>query len=163
MIVAMRRVRPSSASRGCRFHGVEPHVLRASKALSQSSAAANFQGAVRNHKLTGDDTEIEVLSVWFPAGGRTNCHTHAVDQLLLVTEGEIAIGIGADRKLLRVGEMIVIPSGVWHWHGATPHLDACHLSIKAPSAGDWGEPPPADRAEFEAYDDWDLWVQAVSD
>jgi quercetin dioxygenase-like cupin family protein len=138
-----------------------PSVLRATKALSQPSSAANFQGAVRNHKLTGDESGIEALSVWFPAGGRTNCHTHAVDQLLLVTEGEIAVGIGAERKLLRVGEMIVIPADVWHWHGATPYVDASHLSIKAPSASDWGEPPTADRVEFDAYGDWELWIQGV--
>ena len=138
-------------------------ALRATRALSQPSPAANFQGAVRNQKLTGGESGIEVLSVWFPARGRTNCHTHAVDQLLLVTEGEIAVGIGAERKLLRVGEMIVIPAGVWHWHGATPHLDACHLSIKQPSASDWGEPPALDRAEFDAYGDWESWVRGVSE
>lgn len=141
---------------------MDASILRASKALSRPSPAENFQGAVRNHRLTGDGTEIEVISVWFPAGGRTNCHTHAVDQLLLVTEGEIAVGIGAERKLLRVGEMIVIPAGVWHWHGASPHLDACHLSIKAPSDSDWGEPPEADRAAFDAYGDWEHWLEGVS-
>ena len=141
---------------------MDPQVLRATRALSQPSPAVNFQGAVRNHRLTGDGTEIEVLSVWFPAGGRTNCHTHAVAQLLLVTEGEIAVGIGTERRLLRVGEMIVSPAGVWHWHGATPYLDACHLSIKPPSASDWGEPPAADRVEFDAYGDWELWVQGLS-
>jgi quercetin dioxygenase-like cupin family protein len=140
-----------------------PSVLRATKALAQPSPAANFQGLVRNHKLTDQESGIEVLSVWFPAGGRTNCHTHAVDQLLLVTEGEIAVGIGTERKLLRVGEMIVIPADVWHWHGATPHRDACHLSIKAPSASDWGEPPAADRVEFDAYSDWERWVEGVSE
>ncbi len=139
-----------------------PSILRPTKALSRPSLAANFQGSVRNHNVTGGETEIEVLSVWFPAGGRTNCHTHAADQLLLVTEGEIAVGVGAERKLLRVGEMIVIPAGIWHWHGATPHLDACHLSIKAPSESDWGEPPAADRAAFDAYGDWELWVQGIS-
>lgn len=138
-------------------------VLRATKTLSQPSPAANFQGAVRNQRLTGDDTELEVLSVWFPAGGRTNCHTHAADQLLVVTEGEIAVGIGAERKLLGVGEMIVIPAAVWHWHGATPSLDGCHLSIKAPSASDWGEPPEADRLAFDVYGDWELWLQGVSE
>lgn len=137
-------------------------ILRATKALSRPSPAANFQGSVRNHNVTEGETEIEVLSVWFPAGGRTNCHTHAVDQVLLVTEGEIAIGIGADRKLLRVDEMIVIPAGLWHWHGATPFLDACHLSIKVRSESDWGEPPAADRAAFDAYADWELWLQGVS-
>ena len=136
-------------------------ILRSSKALSRPSAAAHFQGAVRNHDITGGDTAIEVLSVWFPAGGRTNCHTHAVDQLLVVTEGEIAVGIGTERRLLGLGEMIVIQAGVWHWHGATPHSDASHLSIKQPSVSDWGEPPAADRAEFDAYEDWEAWVLGI--
>ncbi len=136
--------------------------LRPSRALSRPSPAENFQGAVRNHAVTGAETEIEVLSVWFPAGGRTNCHTHAVDQLLVVTEGEIAVGVGSLRRLLVPGEMIVIPAGVWHWHGATPLRDACHLSIKPHSASDWGTAPPEDQAEFAAYDDWDRWVQGVT-
>ena len=137
-------------------------ILRASKALSRPSPAANFQGAVRNHNLTGEETGIDVLSVWFPAGGRTNCHTHAVDQLLVATEGEIAVGVGSVRKVLCPGEMIVIPADMWHWHGATPFRDGCHLAIKAPSTSEWGEPPTLERAEFDAYDDWDLWVQAIS-
>jgi len=137
------------------------NILRASKALSQPSPSENFQGAVRNQRLTAGETELEVLSVWFPAGGRTNCHTHAADQLLLVTEGEIAVGIGTLRKILHPGEMIVVPASVWHWHGATPQREACHLSIKAPSASDWGEPPAQDRAEFAAYDDWELWTEGI--
>ncbi len=135
--------------------------LRPSRALSRPSPAENFQGDVRNHNVTGGETEIEVLSVWFPAGGRTNCHTHEVDQLLVVTEGEIAVGVGPLRRLLSPGEMVVIPASVWHWHGATPYGEACHLSIKPPSASDWGTPPAEDQVEFAAYDDWDLWVQGL--
>ena len=35
-------------------------ILRATKALSRPSPAANFQGSVRNHDVTGGETEIEV-------------------------------------------------------------------------------------------------------
>lgn len=137
-------------------------ILRAWKARSQPSPPDHFEGPVRNHNITAGQTDVEVLSVWFPAGGRTNCHTHPTDQLLIVTEGEIAVGIGSSRYLLRAGEMIVIPRDVWHWHGAAPHRDGCHLSIKPHAPGDWGEPPAADQAEFDAYDDWDLWLQGLN-
>ncbi|MSO96398.1 MAG: cupin domain-containing protein [Thermoleophilia bacterium] len=135
--------------------------LRALRARSLASPAANFQGAVRNHHVTEGKTELEVLSVWFPAGGRTNSHAHTADQVLVVTEGEIAVGIGTDRYLLRPGEMIVIPPNVWHWHGATPHSDGCHLSIKLTTPTDWGAPPAGDQVEFDAYDDWASWLQGA--
>ena len=135
--------------------------LRAEKARSKPSPAEQFVGAVRNHNITQDQTDKQVLSVWFPAGGRTTPHTHPDDQLLIVTEGEIAVGIGTRRLLLKPGEMVVIPANVWHWHGATPHLAGCHLSIKQHAPGDWGTPPPEDQAEFAAYDDWESWLAGV--
>ena len=136
-------------------------ALRAEKARSKPSAADQFQGAVRNHDVTDGQTDVQVLSVWFPAGGRTNPHTHPHDQLLVVTEGEIAVGIGKRRLLLQPGEMVVIPKDVWHWHGATPHRDGCHLSIKPHAAGEWGRAPAGDQAEWDAYGDWDSWLSGV--
>ena len=136
-------------------------ILRAEKARSRPSAADQFQGAVRNHNITADQTKLQVLSVWFPAGSRTNPHTHPDDQLLIVTEGEIAIAIGRQRFLLQPGELMVIPKDVWHWHGATPYQDGCHLSIKQHAPGEWGTPPPEDQAEFEAYGDWGTWLEGV--
>ena len=136
-------------------------VLRAEKARSKPSPARDFVGGVRNHNITEDKTDVQLLSVWFPAGGRTNPHTHPNDQLLIATEGEIAVGIGRRRLLLAPGEMVVIPKDVWHWHGATPLGDGCHLSVKPHGPGEWGVPPPEEQAEFDAYADWDAWLAGV--
>ncbi len=64
--------------------------------------------------------------------------------------------------LLGAGEMTVIPATVWHWHGATPLRDGCHLAIMTRSVNNWGLAPPEDQAEFAAYEDWERWVQGIS-
>lgn len=138
-------------------------VLRPLKALSKPAAVPeNFTGAVRQHNLTQGQTMHECLAVWFPAGARTILHRHEADQLLQCIEGEIAVGIGSERRILTLGEMIVVPAGIWHWHGATPLGDACHLTIKQYSTTHWGGAPAEEQPEFDAYADWVSWAAGVT-
>lgn len=137
-------------------------ILRAFIGQSHPAPAGFFQGDVRTADITHRQTETELICAWFQAGSRTNSHRHPTEQVLIVTEGEIAVAIGAVRHLLQPGEMIVIPKDVWHWHGATPYRDGAHLSIKPnPAPGDWNDAPFADQAEFDAYDDWDAWLAGL--
>ena len=32
--------------------------------------------------------------------------------------------------LVHAGELINVPGGLWHWHGATPHEPMMHISIR---------------------------------
>ena len=141
------------------LHG---RVLRASQAASLLADPEHFSGGVRQHNLTAGQTEQQVLGVWFPAGARTILHKHPVDQLLHCFEGEIAVGIGTERRLLSPGELIVIPQDVWHWHGATPLGDAAHYSIKPHADTTWSGAPAAEQAEYDAYVDWPRWLAGVS-
>lgn len=137
-------------------------VLRPTKGLSVPAKPEWFTGPVRQHWLTGTETGHEVLGVWFPAGARTQIHHHAADQVLHCFEGEIAVGIGTERRLLHPGELIVLEAGVWHWHGATPLGAAAHFSIKPHADTTWGGAPAAEQAEFDAYADWAAWVAGVT-
>jgi quercetin dioxygenase-like cupin family protein len=137
-------------------------ILRALVARSRPAPAGFFQGDVRTADLTRGTTEVEFICAWFKTGSRTNSHRHPTEQVLIVTQGEIAVAIGTERHLLQPGDSIVIPKDVWHWHGATPRRDGAHLSIKPnPAPGDWNDPPPAEQAEFDAYDDWDDWLEGL--
>lgn len=140
------------------LHG---EVLRAFKGLSLPADQANFTGAVRQHAVTGGDTEHHIVAVWFPAGARTILHHHPVDQLLVCFEGEIAVAIGKERRLLVAGEMLVVPKDVWHWHGATPHADGAHFSIKPHGPTTWGGAPAEEQLEFDAYVDWAGWARTA--
>ena len=36
-----------------------------------------------------------------------------------------------------VGDVITVPAGAWHWHGATRSSSMCHIAIKRPGATNW--------------------------
>ncbi len=93
---------------------------------------------------TIEPTRTRVNAVHFTPGARTAWHSHAVGQYLHVTEG---IGLVQERedeiKVLKPGDTIYTPPGVWHWHGASKNHFMTHLAIwEAPEDGtesDWGE------------------------
>ena len=80
---------------------------------------------------------ISVGVVNFSPGAVNVFHTHAMDQVLYVTEG---IGIVATEKeeiKVTPGTVIVIPAGEKHWHGATKDSAFSHLAITLPGETKW--------------------------
>lgn len=99
---------------------------------ASKGGAPDFAGDVTLKWLVraGDSTEVELLGVWFSAGARTHPHTHDADQVLHVVEGVCAYGDENGVTLVKAGELLTIPAGVWHWHGATPNAPMMHISIR---------------------------------
>jgi quercetin dioxygenase-like cupin family protein len=75
--------------------------------------------------------DVELIAVFFKAGARTRPHTHAPEQTLHVLEGEGIVATQDDVRIVVPGDIVVVPAGRWHWHGATPDSSLMHLSIKA--------------------------------
>lgn len=103
-------------------------------------SAQEFSGDVVLKRLVwaGDNSDVELLGVWFSAGARTLPHIHDVDQVLHVLEGTCAYGDEKGVTLVKAGELVTIPAGVWHWHGATPDAPMMHISIrKMGSSTNW--------------------------
>ena len=101
-----------------------------------------FPGTVHQQRVNDPEDEhgIELIAVWFEPGSRTKPHVHAVDQVLQVVEGEGVVATADWKRVIRPGDWVVVPAGVWHWHGATPESAMCHISIKQPSETDWTSP-----------------------
>lgn len=78
-----------------------------------------------------DETGSYVVNnVSFEPGGRTNWHTHATGQILLVTDGEgFYQEKGKPARVLAKGDVVVIPSTVKHWHGASKLRGMVHIAI----------------------------------
>jgi len=81
--------------------------------------------------LPNDDTLTTVISnVVFEPGARNNWHTHPGGQILIVTDG---VGYyqekGKPVQLIRKGEVVNIPPGIVHWHGASPDHEFTHIAI----------------------------------
>src|SRR5437870_9996624 len=65
------------------------------------------------------------------AGARSAWHTHPFGQILIVTEGTGWIQQwGGPIEEIRKGDVIWIPAGVKHWHGATPNTAMTHIAIQ---------------------------------
>ena len=69
-------------------------------------------------------------NVVFEPGCRTNWHTHPAGQILLVTDGK-GYYQEKDKHARRItkGDVVVIPSNLVHWHGATKDTGLTHIAI----------------------------------
>jgi 4-carboxymuconolactone decarboxylase len=103
------------------------------------SRTADFDGEVRFQVLVSpaDSEELDLTNVCFSAGARTRPHIHQDEQVLQIIEGEGIVATESERRIVSAGEIIVIPKGVWHWHGATRLSPMCHLSIKKRGPTNW--------------------------
>ncbi|UWP60369.1 cupin domain-containing protein [Ruminococcus gauvreauii] len=92
--------------------------------------------------------QVAVGNVTFEPGCRNNWHIHHADrnggQMLLVTAGRgYYQEWGKAARELYPGDVIHIPSGVKHWHGAAPDAWFQHLAIEVPGENcrnEWCEP-----------------------
>lgn len=92
----------------------------------------NFVGTVWLNYLVETDSihNVNIGSVTFEPGARTNWHYHKGGQILLVTAGEgLYQEEGKDIETIPQGSVVKCPAGVVHWHGATPHTSMTHIAI----------------------------------
>jgi quercetin dioxygenase-like cupin family protein len=70
-------------------------------------------------------------AVTFEPGARTVWHTHPLGQTLIVTAGCGWVQQeGAPVEEIRPGDVVWIPPGVRHWHGAAPTTAVTHIAIQ---------------------------------
>jgi quercetin dioxygenase-like cupin family protein len=102
-----------------------------------------------NMLVNDPDFECSVGNVTFEPGCRNNWHIHHKGwQILLVTGGEgwyQEEGISA--QFLKPGDVVKIPEGVKHWHGATKDSWFSHLAISKGET-EWLEPVTDDQYEL---------------
>ena len=108
-------------------------IARAGTQPSQKGPAEYFTGTVRIDPLFGatDSTQASGAYVTFEAGARSAWHTHPRGQTLIVTSGVGRVQIeGGPVEEIRPGDVIQIPPGKRHWHGAAPTTAMTHLAIQ---------------------------------
>ena len=98
----------------------------------ERAPADYFTGTVWVKMLVPNDPVIncQIGNVVFEPGARNNWHTHPGGQILIVTDG---VGYyqekGKPVQLIRKGEVVNIPPGIVHWHGASPDHEFTHIAI----------------------------------
>jgi quercetin dioxygenase-like cupin family protein len=120
-------------------------IKRSGSQPSTKGSEEYFTGTVRIDPLfqTKDPARAAGASVTFEPSARTAWHTHPLGQTLIVTAGcgLVQIWDGLVEKICP-GDVVWIPPGQKHWHGATATTAMTHIAIQEQLNGkvvDWME------------------------
>src|SRR5438034_3047517 len=108
-------------------------ITRSGSHPSRTGPAASFTGAVGITPLfdATDSSRATGGSVSFEPGARTAWHGHPRGQVLIVTAGTGRVqGWGNQIEEIRQGDVVWIPPGLKHWHGASPNTAMAHIAIQ---------------------------------
>ena len=93
----------------------------------------------RNPLFTGSDVTRQVLLPYskeynvkvvnFGKGVRNKFHTYDCKQILVVTFGKGMIATETEEKVITVGEVVIIPAGEKHRHGAIKDSKFSHIYV----------------------------------
>lgn len=107
-------------------------IKRSGSQPSSQGPAEWFTGNVRVDPLfdAPDPARVFGANVTFEPGARTAWHTHPLGQTLIVTAGCGRVQYwGGPIDEIRPGDVVWIPPGEKHWHGATPATAMTHIAI----------------------------------
>lgn len=131
----------------------EINVFRTGK--PNDAFARYFVGKSFLNPLTNpQETAVFLANVTFEPGCRNNWHIHRAKagggQILLCTGGRGWYQEwGKSARELRAGDVVNIPAGVKHWHGAAKDSWFSHLAVEVPgeqTENEWLE--PVDDAQY---------------
>lgn len=113
-------------------------VMQSGAKPSVKGPSDYFTGTVRiDSPFQGTEpARVGGATVTFEPSARTAWHTHPLGQTLIVTAG---LGLvqeweGTVREI-RPGDIVWIPAGVKHWHGAASEVSMSHIAIAEAQEG----------------------------
>jgi len=120
-------------------------IVRSGSQPSRQAPLENFTGSVRVNPLFQAIAPARAAGalITFEPGARTAWHTHPLGQILIVREGTGRVqGWGDSVEEIQQGDVVWIPPGEKHWHGAAPNSSMAHIAIVEQLDGktvDWME------------------------
>lgn len=125
-------------------------ITRNSAPPPQLETAENFTGSVGIEPFLQSTAPSPLTGarVTFAPGAWTAWHSHPLGQTLIVTAGAGWVQqAGGEKQEIRLGDVVWIPPGVKHWHGATATDRLTHIALTE-------QQPDGKRVE---------WMEKVSD
>src|SRR4030042_2797006 len=102
-----------------RFGEVKMRVIKISEVRKEPFSDPIFTGSdVTRQVLLPESKEYNVNVVNFGKGVRNKFHAHDSEQILVVTFGKGMIATETEEKVITTGDVVIIPAGEKHWHGA---------------------------------------------
>ena len=140
----MAGTRPA-AERKTSGREIEMDIKRVGSRPSAKGPSEYFTGSVRLDPVheAPQPARLRAALVTFEPGARTAWHTHPLGQTLIVVAGfGLAQRWGGPIEEIRPGDVVSIPPGEKHWHGASPTTAMTHIAIQERLDGrtvDWME------------------------
>jgi len=90
--------------------------------------------------LPDDNSDLAGARITFEPGSRTSWHSHLAGQYLIITSGMGWVQArGEVKRLVKAGDVVWTPPGVFHWHGATTEQTMTHIAVWQFVDGSGGE------------------------
>lgn len=105
---------------------------------TKRAPASYFTGTVWQDPVieTPAPARLNATRVTFEPGARTAWHTHPVGQTLYVLAGCCRVQTeGEPVREIHPGDVVWIPPGEKHWHGASPTTMMTHLAMQESENG----------------------------
>jgi quercetin dioxygenase-like cupin family protein len=110
-------------------------VIEGKKAKTEKVSAPIFTGVVERTDLIDQATgsrEYRASIITFPPGIKNKFHIHDHEQILYIISGKGVVADEKGEKVVTEGDIVFIPAGEKHWHGATKDSWFSHLFIYSP-------------------------------
>lgn len=105
------------------------NVVRGRAGKQSEKRGGTFTGTVWGDSVLKEDG-ITVNNVFFEPNARTFWHRHGIGQVLIVTAGAgYVVNRDGEVNSVRAGDIVHIPAGEVHWHGASPESIFLHTAI----------------------------------
>jgi 4-carboxymuconolactone decarboxylase len=108
-------------------------ITRSGSQPSTIAPAEHFTGSARIDPLfpANVPSRTSGARVTFEPGARTDWHIHPLGQTLIVTSGSGWVQQwGGQIQEIHQGDVVSIPPGQKHWHGATPSSSMTHIAMQ---------------------------------
>ena len=107
-------------------------ITRRGSQPSAKGPAEHFTGSARIDPLFRDHLPSHTSGgrVTFEPGARTAWHNHPLGQTIVTAGTGWIQQWGSQVEELRQGDVVWIPAGVKHWHGATTSASMTHIAIQ---------------------------------
>jgi quercetin dioxygenase-like cupin family protein len=105
-------------------------IANIGKIAKEPFSSPLFTGSdVSRQTLATESQEYNCNVVNFGRGVRNKFHSHDHEQILIITSGKGIVATDTEEKVVTVGDVVIIPAGEKHWHGATEDSEFSHIFV----------------------------------
>jgi 4-carboxymuconolactone decarboxylase len=111
-------------------------VIKIAQVAREPQVNPLFTGPVTMQPIVGTELSRNFLirQVNFGRGVKNKFHSHSIEQVLIVTEGKGIVATDKEEITVGPGDVIFIPAGEKHWHGAAKGATFSHVYVMSPDS-----------------------------